>query len=66
MPLSAHVSGHLDKIVGTAGYSVSGDTATLPTGSLDHRRLEELIDVAFQARHTVALVAGVITVKPRT
>jgi len=64
MALHALVQAHLDKVVGTAGYTVSGATATLTT-SLDHRRLSELLDVAGEIKHDVVLTGGTLKVQPR-
>jgi len=55
---------HLDKVLGTSGYTVSGAVATV-TASLDHRRLQELLDVATEIKHDVSFVAGVPKVTPR-
>jgi len=65
MPLHADLDRHLRGVVGNTGYTVSGSQATLPAASLDHRRLEELLDIAWQSKHDVSLAAGVLTVKPR-
>ena len=62
--LHAHLQAHLDKVVGTSGYTVSGATATL-TATLDHRRLQELLDVATEIKHDVKIVAGSPQVIPR-
>jgi hypothetical protein len=58
------LQGHLDKVIGTGGYTVSGAVATV-TASLDHRRLQELLDVATEIKHDVTLVSGVPKVTPR-
>lgn len=64
MALHVLLQNHLDRVVGTSGYTVSGATATL-TASLDHRRLQELLDVAVELKHDVSLAAGVPKVTPR-
>lgn len=64
MALHTLLQSHLDKVVGSSGYTVSGAVATL-TASLDHRRLQELLDVATEIKHDVALVGGVPKVTPR-
>lgn len=64
MALHALVQAHLDKVVGSSGYTVSGATATI-TGSLDHRRLAELLDVALELKHDVSLNSGSTKVTPR-
>lgn len=64
MALHAELDMHLRRIVGLAGYTVSGNTATITT-SLDHRRIEELVNVASQIKHDVVLTAGALKVQPR-
>ena len=64
MALHALVQAHLDKVVGSAGYTVSGAVATI-TSSMDHRRLQELLDVAGEVKHDVSLASGVPKVTPR-
>jgi hypothetical protein len=65
MALHADLDSHLRQVVGNNGFTVVGSVATLPSGSLDHRRLEELLEKSFQLKHDVVLTAGVLTVKPR-
>ena len=64
MALHTLLDNHLQKIVGTAGYTVAGATATVTT-ALDHRRMQELVDVASQIKHDVKLVGGALQVLPR-
>lgn len=67
MALDTHLDDKLKKLagVGSANYTVSGANATI-TGSLSPTQLEDLIRGAGLVRHEVAVVAGVVTVRPRT
>lgn len=66
MALHPYIDTHLKKIVGPAGYTVSGSTATIAAGTnIDTRTLAELIDVGSQAKHDVKLVSSSLTIAPR-
>jgi hypothetical protein len=67
MALDTHIDGRLKNMpgVGTAAYTTSGANATI-TGSLTPPQLEEVIRVAGLVRHEVAVVAGVVTIRPRS
>jgi hypothetical protein len=65
MPASnTQLDGHLQKVVGAAGYSVSGSTVTIPSVTVSATQLAELARVAVVTRHELSLVAGVLTLKP--
>ena len=64
MALHQLVQNHLDKVVGSSGYTVSGATATL-TATLDHRQMQELINVAQLEKHDVIAASGTVKVQPR-
>jgi len=65
MPIHSELDIHLRRVAGNSGFSVSGNQATLPAGNLDHRRLDELIEVAQALQHKVSLAAGVLTIQPK-
>lgn len=56
---------HLDFHTKSRGGTVSGTSATF-TGSLDHHALEELMTKARVGGYDLKLVAGVLTLAPRT
>lgn len=64
MALHPLLDAHLQRVVGAAGYTVSGTQATI-TGSIDHRQVQELINVAVELKHDVTLVSGSPKVTPR-
>lgn len=65
MPASnAQLDAHLQRVVGAAGYSVSGSTVTIPSSTVSATQLRELVNVATVTRHDLSLVAGVLTLKP--
>lgn len=61
---NAHLDDHLKRKLGTAGFSVSGATVTVPGSTMTASDLRELIRVSDVTRHEVSLVAGVLTIKP--
>jgi hypothetical protein len=64
MPVDSHITQLLDKTPKVAS-STSGSTATLPSATMSHAQLQELMDKARSVGHEVVLTAGVLTVKPR-
>lgn len=59
------IDNHLDFHAKTKGGTISGTSATF-TGSLDHHQLEELMTKARVSQYDLKLVAGVLTLAPRT
>lgn len=64
MAIHPDLDAHMKKVVGVAGYSVTGTSATV-SGSLNDQRLLELQRLASQAKYDVTVVSGVVTLVPR-
>jgi hypothetical protein len=60
----AELDKHLQRVVGTAGYTNSGSTVTISSVNVDAARMAELFRVAAVTRHTLSLVAGAVTLVP--
>ena len=64
LALDVHVDDALKKMPSTP-YTVSGRNATLGSATVSPQRLHEIIRIAEVNKHEVALVAGVLTIRPQ-
>lgn len=56
---------HLSRRGSLKGYTTTGSTVQVATPTVSPGELRELMNVADVTGHTVELVAGVLTLKPR-
>jgi hypothetical protein len=65
LALHAELDRYVRSAVPATAVTVTGTSATF-TGTLDHHQIEELLHKAMVTRHDLKLVAGVLTLAPRT
>lgn len=63
--IQPHIDEHFAREFGKANYAVSGQTVTMTSANVNMDQLDRLIQMARTNGHSVALVSGVLTIKPR-